>query len=247
MKKIEKENIVGIHAVRILLRIRPFDIYEIYISNKDAKQFIDIVKQAKENNLVIQKITNDKIFEITKVKSHQGVLAISKKKSEIYENNLIKFIKEKNKNQILLIIDEVTDPRNLGACLRICDAYNISAIIIKDHDSVGLNITAKKVAAGAAETIPIIKVKNISRIIELLKKNHFWIYGATDKATDNMNDLNYNTPLALVIGGESTGLRAKTLEKCDFMIKIEMLGAVESLNMAVATGIIINTISSKIN
>ncbi len=95
MKKIEKENIVGIHAVRILLKIRPFDIYEIYVSNKDAKQYKDIIEEAKKNNLVIQKITNDKIFEITKVKSHQGVLAVSKKKSEIYENNLIKFLQEK--------------------------------------------------------------------------------------------------------------------------------------------------------
>ena len=130
--------------------------------------------------------------------------------------------------------------------MRICDAYNVSAVIIKDHDSVNVNETVRKVAAGAVETTPIIKVKNISRAIDVLKKNDYWIYGATDRASDDVNDIIFKSPIALIIGGESSGLRKKTLENCDFTLKINMNGVVESLNMAVATGILINTIYSKI-
>ena len=245
-KNTSKERIVGIHAVRILLKIRPFDIYEIYLSDKNSKKFNEIVDEAKKNNIVVQKISNDKIYEISNVKSHQGVLAIVKKKEDIPEKDLMSFLKNKSKNKIVLILDEVSDPRNFGACLRICDAYNISAIIIKDHDSVSMNETVKKVAAGAAETTPVIKVKNISRALNSLKKNNYWIYGATDKAQNDINEMNFKTPIALIIGGESSGLRKKTLENCDFTLKINMNGVVESLNMAVATGIIINTIHSKI-
>lgn len=239
-------NIVGIHAVRVLLKVRPYDIYEIYVSDKESKKFNEIFSIAKKNNISIQKISNEKIFNLSNVKSHQGILAIAKKHKNILEKDLIKYLSSKEKNQILLILDEVSDPRNFGACLRICDAYNISAVVIKDHDSVDINETVRKVAAGAAEIIPIIKVKNISRILKLLKEHEYWIYGATDKAKNSINNMDFKTPIALVIGGESKGLRQKTQDNCDYLIKIEMSGVVESLNMAVATGIIVNTINSKI-
>ena len=242
----EKEKIVGVHAVRILLKVRPFDVYEIYLSDEKSKKFISIIEDAKKNKISIQKISNEKIYEITNVKSHQGVLAIAKKKKDIYEKDLISLLKKKSKNQILLVLDEVSDPRNFGACLRICDAYNVSAVIIKDHNSVKINETVKKVAAGSAETTPIVKVKNISRVLNVLKKNDYWIYGATENSKNDINNVNFKIPVALVIGGESRGLRKKTLECCDFTIKISMSGVVESLNMAVATGIIINAIHSKI-
>jgi|TARA_B100000767_G_scaffold273568_1_gene304079 23S rRNA (guanosine2251-2'-O)-methyltransferase len=241
-----RDKIVGIHAVRILLKVRPFDIYEIYLSDKKSKKFSQIINEAKKNNITIQNISNEKIYNFTNVKSHQGVLAVAKKKEDISEKDLVNFLNNKPKNQIVLILDEVSDPRNFGACLRICDAYKISAVIIKDHDSVNVNETVRKVAAGGAETIPIIKVKNISRTLDTLKKNNYWIYGATDKAQNDVNDISFKTPIALIIGGESSGLRKKTLENCDFTLKIDMGGVVESLNMAVATGIIINTIHTKI-
>ena len=171
---------------------------------------------------------------------------MQKRKKKFLEKDIINFLEHQSKEKILLIIDEISDPRNFGACLRICDAYNISAVIIKDHDSVDINETVRKVAAGSAETVPVIKVKNISRLINTLKKNNYWIYGATDRADDDVNEIDFKTPIAIVIGGESEGLRKKTLENCDYTIKINMQGAVESLNMAVATGIIINTIYSKI-
>jgi len=241
-----KVNIVGIHAVRVLLKVRPFDIYEIYLSDMNSKKFNEIFSEAKKNKITIQKISNEKIFNISNVKSHQGILAVAKKQDNILEKDLIKYLSNKPKNQVLLILDEVVDPRNFGACLRICDAYNISAVVIKDHNSVDINETVRKVAAGSAETIPIVKVKNISRLLKVLKENKYWIYGATDKADADINNVDFETPIALVIGGESKGLRQKTLDNCDFLIKIKMNGIIESLNMAVATGIIINTISSKI-
>ena len=165
-----KDNVVGIHAVRILLKVRPFDIYEIYLSDKNSSKFNEILEETKKNNIKIQKITNDKIYEISNVKSHQGVLAVAKKKDEILERDIINYLASQPSNKILLILDEVSDPRNFGACLRICDAYDISAVIIKDHDSVKMNETVRKVAAGSAETTPIVRVKNISRILEILKK-----------------------------------------------------------------------------
>jgi len=241
-----KLNIVGIHAVRVLLKVRPYDIYEIYVSDKDSNKFIEIFSEAKKNKISIQKMSNEKIFNLSNVKSHQGILAVAKKQKNILEKDLIKYLSNNSKNQILLILDEVSDPRNFGACLRICDAYNISAVVIKDHNSVDINETVRKVAAGSAETVPIVKVKNISRLLKLLKENKYWIYGATDKAENDINHMDFKIPIALVIGGESKGLRKKTQDDCDFLIKIEMNGVVESLNMAVATGIIVNTINSKI-
>ena len=241
-----KDNIVGIHAVRILLKVRPFDVYEIYLSDINSNKFEEIKNEAKKNSIVIQKISNNKIYEISNVKSHQGVLAVAKKKEEMTEKDIPDYLKSQPENNILLILDEVSDPRNLGACLRICDAFNVSAVIIKDHDSVNINETVKKVAAGSAETTPVIRVKNISRVLDMLKKNNYWIYGASDKASKDVNIVKFKTPIALVIGGEASGLRKKTIECCDYTLKITMNGVVESLNMAVATGILVNTIYSKI-
>ena len=241
-----KEKIVGIHAVRILLKIRPFDVYEIFLTDKNSSKFNEIISLAKKNNISINKISADKIYEYSNVKSHQGVLAFTKRKKEISEKNLFDFLKGKSKDHIILILDEFSDPRNFGACLRICDAYDVSAVIVKDHDFAKFNETAKKVAAGAAETVPIIRVKNISRVLNLLKKNNYWTYAASERAEHDVNEIQYKFPLALVIGDEGKGLRKKTLENCDFKIKINMLGEIESLNLAVATGVIINTISMQI-
>ena len=242
----QKEKVVGIHAVRMLLKIRPFDVYEIYLTDINSKKFFGILSLAKKNNIPINKISIDKISEISKVKSHQGILALAKKKREILEKDLLPFLEKKSQNHILLVLDEVSDPRNLGACLRICDAFNVSALIIKDHDSTNMNETVKKVAVGGAETVHIIKVKNISRTLELLKKNNYWVYGATGAEGEEVNDIEFNFPLVLVMGGESKGLRKKTLGNCDFRVKINMLGNVESLNLSVATGIIIHAINSQI-
>ena len=204
-----KINIVGIHAVRVLLKVRPYDIYEIYVSDKDSNKFIEIFSEAKKNKISIQKMSNEKIFNLSNVKSHQGILAVAKKQENILEKDLIKYLSNNSKKKILLILDEVSDPRNFGACLRICDAYNISAVVIKDHNSVDINETVRKVAAGSAETVPIVKVKNISRLLKLLKENKYWIYGASDKAENDINHMDFKIPIALVIGGESKGLRKK--------------------------------------
>ena len=103
-------------------------------------------------------------------------MAFTRRKKEILEKNLFEFLKGKSKDHIILMLDEFSDPRNFGACLRICDAYDVSAVIVKDHDFAKFNETSKKVAAGAAETVPIIRVKNISRVLNLLKKNNYWTY-----------------------------------------------------------------------
>ncbi len=125
-----KENIVGIHSVRILLKVRPFDVYEIYVNNKSSNKFNEILDLSKKNNITIQTMSNEKIYDISSVKSHQGIIAVAKKKDEISESSLVSFLSKISNNQILLIIDDISDPRNFGACLRICDAYNISAVII---------------------------------------------------------------------------------------------------------------------
>ncbi len=242
----QKEKVVGIHAVRMLLKVRPFDVYEIYLSDISLRKFSDILNLAKIKNIPINKISSDKIFEISKVKSHQGVLAFAKRKKEVTEKDLYSFLEKKSKNHIILVLDEVSDPRNLGACLRICDVFNVAAIVIKDHGSVNINETVKKVAAGGAETTPIIKIKNISRTLEMLKKSNYWVYGATGQGGEEVNKIKFNFPSVLVMGGESKGLRKKTLENCDFKVSINMLGSVESLNLSVAAGIIINAINNQI-
>ncbi len=138
---------------------------------------------------------------------------------------------------LLLVLDGVQDPHNLGACLRSADACGVDAVIIPRDRTVKVNATVRKVAAGGAETVPVIEVTNLARCLKDLKQAGVWIYGTSGEASDSIYDHDYHGPVALVMGAEGSGLRRLTMESCDHLVKLPMHGQVESLNVSVATGV----------
>ena len=138
---------------------------------------------------------------------------------------------------LLLVLDGVQDPHNLGACLRTADACGVDAVIIPRDRAVKVNATVRKVAAGGAESVPVIEVTNIARSLKDLQKAGVWIFGTSDNAADNLYDHDFNGPVALVMGAEGSGLRRLTMASCDHLLKLPMRGQVESLNVSVATGV----------
>jgi 23S rRNA (guanosine2251-2'-O)-methyltransferase len=140
-------------------------------------------------------------------------------------------------NSLLLVLDGIQDPHNLGACLRSADACGVDAVIIPRDRAVKVNATVRKVAAGGAESVPVIEVTNLVRALTELKQAGVWIYGTSGAAEDSLYDHDYRGPIALVMGAEGAGLRRLTVASCDHLLKLPMRGQVESLNVSVATGI----------
>ena len=138
---------------------------------------------------------------------------------------------------LLLVLDEVTDPHNLGACLRTADAAGVDAVIVPKDRAAPLNMTARKVACGAADTIAFAAVTNLSRTLESLKKRGIWIAGAAGEAQDSLYTMDFKQPIAIVMGSEGKGLRRLTRENCDYLLSIPMAGELSSLNVSVATGL----------
>jgi len=138
---------------------------------------------------------------------------------------------------LILVLDGVTDPHNFGACLRSADAAGVHLVITAKDRSVGLTATARKVACGAAETVPVCQVTNLVRGIETLKDAGIWIAGAAGEATETLYQIDFTGPMAIIMGAEGSGLRRLTREKCDYLMNIPMSGEVSSLNVSVATGV----------
>ncbi|UNB92192.1 MAG: 23S rRNA (guanosine(2251)-2'-O)-methyltransferase RlmB [gamma proteobacterium endosymbiont of Trioza apicalis] len=228
------EIVYGKHSVCALLKYNPKNIIKIYISEKNKNY--NILKKIKELNINFKIIDYKWLNKKTNGAVHQGVLAYINIKRFYKEKDLIKLFKYKNIS-LLLILDSVTDPHNLGACLRCAEAAGVQAVIIPRNKSVKLNSTVKKVSSGASEAIPLIYVTNISRTLCILRKFNIRIIGTTVKTKKFLYQSKLNRPIAFVMGSENKGIRYLTSKYCDEFIKIPMLGTVSSLNVSVATAI----------
>ena len=155
------------------------------------------------------------------------------------EDELKQFIKTTDETPFFLVLDQVQDPHNLGACLRTADAAGVHGIIITKDNSSGITPIVCKVASGAAETVAVYQVTNLARSLRWLKENNIWVMGTTSEAEQTIFDADLTIPLALVMGSEGTGMRRLTQEQCDFLVKLPMVGQVESLNISVAAGVMI--------
>jgi 23S rRNA (guanosine2251-2'-O)-methyltransferase len=153
------------------------------------------------------------------------------------EADLFRVLENRTVPPFLLVLDNVQDPHNLGACLRVADGAGVQAVIVPKDRSVGLTDTVRTVACGAAEHVPLIQVVNLARTLDQLKDAGIWTVGTTDRTEQSIYQVDLTGPLALVMGSEGTGLRRLTAEKCDFLVSIPMFGSVSSLNVSVATGI----------
>lgn len=232
------EMIHGIHAVQAFLDKSPHNILEIFIQqNRQDKRIQDIIAQATQQKLPIHLINNNKLQALVGDSVHQGIIARVKTQPALDENALLDLLAQLSEPAFLLVLDHIQDPHNLGACLRTADAAGVHAVIVPKNDAVGLTATVRKVACGAAETVPFVQVTNLVRTLETLKQQGIWIIGTADAAQANLFSADLTKPIALVMGAEGKGLRQLTQKHCDELVYIPMQGSVSSLNVSVATGI----------
>ena len=226
----------GFHAVGVRLRTAPKSILEIYVdaSRRDARmrQFLQRVQEAGLRTIEADGL---RLARMAGSAGHQGVVArVEALQATTSLDDLLDGLQGP---PLLLVLDGVTDPHNLGACLRVADGAGAHAVIAPKDHAVGINATVAKVASGAAETMPYFMVTNLARTLGELKERNIWCLGLSDEATQTLYQSDLKAPTALVMGAEGTGLRQLTRKTCDALVSIPMLGAVESLNVSVAAGI----------
>ncbi len=234
------DNIVyGVHSVELLLKKSVDQIKKLYIqANRQDGKTAKLVSLAAKHRIPVVRWDKSKLDKMTD-ENHQGVIAeIANTGAMVQtENDLYALIENKQGPVLLLILDAVTDPHNLGACMRTADAAGCDAVIVPKDKSVGLNATVRKVACGAAETVPFYAVTNLVRAIKTLQELGVWIIGTAGEAEQDIYQSSFKGSMALVMGAEGKGLRRLTREHCDELIKIPMFGKVSSLNVSVATGV----------
>jgi 23S rRNA (guanosine2251-2'-O)-methyltransferase len=233
----QQEWLYGIHALEAILEREPERIIELYLlKGRDDERFNHLVNQARRFGISIQFCQRKVLDEKTKGEQHQGVVARARPGKVLDEKDLDTII-ESQELPFLLILDGVTDPHNLGACLRSADAAGVHAVIVPKDKSAALTPTVRKVACGAAEVVPLIQVTNLSRTLRDIQQTGVWVVGTAGEAQQTIYQASLTGPLALVMGAEGKGMRRLTRENCDELIKLPMAGSVSSLNVSVATGI----------
>lgn len=232
-----KQYIFGIHSVESLLSHQPQRVIRFCVQDRHDKKVDDLVRTAKKLNIPVELLSKQELDIMTDSATHQGVVALCEKQRVYAENDLKTLLGNLNKPPFVLVLDGVQDPHNLGACFRTADAAGVHAIIAPKDKAVGITPVVSKVACGAAETIPFVQVTNIVRALEILKEMNIWIYGADAEAKEVIYQTDLTGPLALVMGAEGSGMRRLTREHCDILVNIPMYGSVSSLNVSVATGV----------
>jgi 23S rRNA (guanosine2251-2'-O)-methyltransferase len=226
----------GFHAVGVRLKTAPQSIVEVYVDpgRRDARmrQFL---QRAAESGVRVLEADAARLAKLSGGIGHQGVVARVQPLPQAHSlDDLLDAIEGP---PLLLVLDGVTDPHNLGACLRVADGAGAHAVIAPKDHAVGLNATVAKVASGAAETVPYLMVTNLARTLGELKERSIWCMGLADDAPGTLYQADLRGPVALVMGAEGTGMRQLTRKTCDALLSIPMRGAVESLNVSVAGGI----------
>lgn len=231
------ELIFGFHSVEAILNKEPERFIEIYaLKGREDKRLNPIINLARQFGVSIQFMQRKALDDKAKGEQHQGIIARVKEGKKYNEKDLDQIIANSD-TPFLLVLDGVTDPHNLGACLRNADAAGVDAIIVPKDKSAKLNGTARKVACGAAETVPLVQVTNLARTLRDIKEMGVWVVGTAGETDVEVFDAKLTGPMAIVMGAEGSGMRRLTREHCDELVKIPMVGTVSSLNVSVATGI----------
>lgn len=232
------QRVFGLHAVTSLLRRDPAKITVLLAqdSRSDARM-METLALAEQASVPVQLIARRELDERVPGVSHQGVIAEIGGAPGLGEKDLPAFLERLDAAPFILILDSVQDPHNLGACLRSADAAGVHVVIIPKDKSAPINGVVRKVACGAADSIPVIRVTNLARTLKSLRDQGVWIYGAAGEAEQSLYDADLTGPLALVLGGEGKGLRRLTREHCDLLLSIPLSGSVASLNVSVAAGV----------
>lgn len=233
------EIVFGIHAVEVLLKRNSEVVNHIYVQNNRRDQRLHkLIKLAQTHNIKVIQKSREELDELTDQR-HQGVIAQcgQLKKTSYHEKHIPELLDAVDGAPFILILDGVTDPHNLGACLRSADAAGVHMVIAPKDNATGITDVVRKVACGAAEAIPFIMVTNLARSMKQLQERGIWIYGTAGEAKSDIYQSNLSGPIAIVMGAEGAGMRRLTKETCDHLIKIPMAGEVSSLNVSVATGV----------
>ena len=233
-----EELIYGWHAVLAVLERSPERVLQVWLDEKRSGPKPEaVLKAAHAGQVKLQRAGRVLLEELVGEANHQGVVARCRASTPIHGADLSGFLAGLTQPAFLLILDGVQDPHNLGACLRTADAAGVHALILPRDNAVSVTPTVRKVASGAAETVPVFQVTNLARTLDQLKADGIWLVGAAGDAQGSLYETDLRGPLALILGAEGKGLRRLTQERCDFLVHIPMVGSVSSLNVSVAAGV----------
>ncbi|MGY3038868.1 23S rRNA (guanosine2251-2'-O)-methyltransferase [Rhodanobacter sp. TND4EL1] len=232
--------IVGINPVEGALSNDAERVREVLIENGQRNPRVqELAELAKKLKIIVQHRPRDELDKLAGEARHQGVVARYEAAPAVHENDLIGLIERDGSDALVLVLDGVTDPHNLGACLRSAAAANVTAVIVPKDRAVGLTPVVRRASAGGADRVPLITVTNLARTLRELKDAGVWITGLAGDTDTTVYGVDFKGPVALVLGGEGEGIRRLTRELCDFVAKIPMPGTMESLNVSVATGVVL--------
>jgi 23S rRNA (guanosine2251-2'-O)-methyltransferase len=228
----------GIHAVRVLLSRQPGRVRRVLVAGgRDAGRLAEVRALAQQAGVQVASVELAQLDRLAEGERHQGVVAEIVPWAGDPETQLEEALEAAGPVPLLLVLDGVQDPHNLGACLRSADAAGVAAVIVPRDRAAGLTPVVRKVAAGAAESVPLVAVVNLARTLRELKERGLWLVGTDDAADKTLYEADLKGSLGLVMGSEGEGMRRLTRECCDQLVSIPMAGAVESLNVSVATGV----------
>lgn len=232
------EQLYGIHAVKSFLDRTPERVIEVYVlKGREDKRLQPLLNDLHHFGISVQFLNRQTLDNKANGEVHNGIIARVQPAKELNEHDLDQILANKQA-PLLLVLDGVTDPHNLGACLRTADAAGVDAVIVPKDKSAQLTSIARKVACGAAEVVPLIRVTNLARTLREIQQEHnVWVIGTAGEATETLYQTKLTGAIALVMGAEGDGMRRLTRECCDQLVSIPMAGSVSSLNVSVATGV----------
>ena len=226
----------GFHAITVRMKTAPQSIVELHVeTNRRDARMRAFAERAREAGIKVVESDGERLDKLAGSPRHQGVVA--RVEAVKMPHSLDEVVENIEGPPLLLVLDGVTDPHNLGACLRVADGSGAHAVVAPKDHAVGINATVAKVASGAAETVPYIMVTNLARTLTELKEYDIRIIGTSDDAEHTLYDLDLTGPVAFVLGAEGDGMRQLTRKTCDQLVRIPMAGAVESLNVSVASAV----------
>src|SRR5215831_12070496 len=232
--------VYGIHAVRAVLQKQKRRVTHVWLqSGRNDARIEQLAALARERNIVVEHRSVRELDQRVNGEPHQGAIAELEPIGSLGEGALDEILDGAGATPLVLVLDGVQDPHNLGACLRTADAAGVVCVIVPRDRAAGLSATVRKVASGAAESVPLIQVVNLARTLKWLKERGLWLIGTDDTATTPWHQSKLTGSLGIVMGAEGTGMRRLTREHCDLLISIPMSGVVESLNVSVATGVVL--------
>lgn len=235
-----KQFLAGIHPVESALDHDPGNVIEVYVERGSQNTRVTtLVERARAAGIAVQGSDRAALERMADGARHQGIVASYRPPPPRGEQDLLPLVDAAGDQALVLVLDGVTDPHNLGACLRSAEAAGVCAVVVPRDKAVGLTPTVRRASAGAADRVPVIAVANLARSLRTLKDAGVWLVGLAGDGERSIHELTLTGPLAIIMGSEGQGMRRLTREACDFTAFIPMRGSVESLNVSVATGVVL--------